>query len=181
MKKQVLAVIVGVVSVGWAGQALSQTVISADGMIESTSGGFKYPDGSVQTSAVNAGEPLQASGDCVVPDDDNSARATIYTVPAGKRLQVEHVTFGALNLSSSESLLPGIVAQGRLFLLEEIVGGTFYPGLSGGLKIRSASHSVLMHVGAGFSLECEVWTTQSSGNDRIVVVTIAGSLVDVEP
>ncbi len=41
----------------------AQTAISADGMVESTSGGFKFPDGSVQGSAAVAGSaPVEDKG-----------------------------------------------------------------------------------------------------------------------
>ena len=48
--KRLCLVAVGVLAcAGWTVQAVAQSVISADGVIESTSGGFKFPDGSVQT------------------------------------------------------------------------------------------------------------------------------------
>ncbi|REJ75167.1 MAG: hypothetical protein DWQ36_06365 [Acidobacteria bacterium] len=48
--------------------ASAQTVISGEGVIESKSGGFKFPDGTVQTTAAaEAGDPCATAGD---PSDE---------------------------------------------------------------------------------------------------------------
>jgi len=45
------------------GPLSAQSVISADGMVESTSGGFKFPDGSVQATAAAPGfAPVEDTG-----------------------------------------------------------------------------------------------------------------------
>ena len=41
----------------------AQTAITADGVVESTSGGFKFPDGTVQTTAASPGTaPVEDTG-----------------------------------------------------------------------------------------------------------------------
>lgn len=51
MEQRALVAVVVLACAGWAVQAVAQTAISADGVVESTAGGFKFPDASVQTSA----------------------------------------------------------------------------------------------------------------------------------
>ena len=73
MKQISFAQIVVLALVSFATQAVAQTSISADGMIESTTGGFKFPDGSVQLTAQGACAetcPITAScvdGECKCP------------------------------------------------------------------------------------------------------------------
>lgn len=43
---------------GVAAMSLGQTAIKADGIVESTSGGFKFPDGSLQVAAANSYERI---------------------------------------------------------------------------------------------------------------------------
>jgi len=49
----------GAALVVWLGLAVgplaAQTAIKADGVVESTAGGFKFPDGSIQAAAAVAG------------------------------------------------------------------------------------------------------------------------------
>ncbi|MCH7666337.1 MAG: DUF1566 domain-containing protein [Acidobacteria bacterium] len=82
---------VGAAHVVWMGLAFgplgAQTVISADGMIESTSGGFKFPDGSVQGSAAVAGSaPVEDTGvdatQCF--DEDGNSRSCTGTGEDGE-------------------------------------------------------------------------------------------------
>lgn len=61
MKRKILAGIVILVSA--AGSAHAQSALTADGVVESTAGGFKFPDGSVQASAAVAGSaPVEDTG-----------------------------------------------------------------------------------------------------------------------
>jgi hypothetical protein len=65
-RKLALTAIVAVLIVGMSlgfGPLLAQTVISADGVVESTSGGFKFPDGTVQATAAAQGTaPVEDTG-----------------------------------------------------------------------------------------------------------------------
>lgn len=69
-------------------QESTTTVISADGLIESKSGGFKFPDGSIQTTAAGGGEPcptldpsdemIWVGGVCI-----DKYEASIWDAPTG--------------------------------------------------------------------------------------------------
>ena len=52
MRQTFFAVVVTFACAIYAIQAVGQSTISAGGVIESTSGGFKFPDGTVQLSAI---------------------------------------------------------------------------------------------------------------------------------
>jgi hypothetical protein len=52
MKRLIFAVIIILAFATYATQSVGQTAFSAAGVIESSTGGFKYPDGSVQLSAI---------------------------------------------------------------------------------------------------------------------------------
>lgn len=52
--KRIFGVLVGLVCISGAIPAMAQTAITADGVVESTTGGFKFPDGTTQTSAAVA-------------------------------------------------------------------------------------------------------------------------------
>lgn len=51
MKRTIITVILTLAFTAFAIQAVGQTAISGAGVIESTTGGFKFPDGTVLTSA----------------------------------------------------------------------------------------------------------------------------------
>ena len=73
MKQVSLVGILAVDCVGWSNGAGAQTAISADGVVESTSGGFKFPDGSVQTAAVAGSAPVEDTGQTECWDTDGVA------------------------------------------------------------------------------------------------------------
>ena len=61
MKRSVyLGALAALLAVVWAVNVVAQTAISADGVVESTSGGFKFPDGTVQGTAAASGSALVA-------------------------------------------------------------------------------------------------------------------------
>ena len=135
--------------------------LTVRGTIETTVGGFKFPDGTMQgTSAAGSlltvahdatlqgagttASPLSIASPLIVRDLDNPARqpvqkssfcsagigfgcsATIYTVPAGKRLVIEYV-------SMSANVAPGLVGQ---LLVQTILDGEL---VSFGLPLSSPS------------------------------------------
>jgi Protein of unknown function (DUF1566) len=58
------------------GPLKAQSAISADGIVESTSGGFMFPDGSVQTTAAAGGTaPLADTGQSACWDDQGASRS----------------------------------------------------------------------------------------------------------
>lgn len=107
--------------------------LAVAGVIESITGGFKFPDGSTQTSAglptVSIAAPLTGNGTPASPpgiqsplnvrDVDHPTRqpvfassiteGVIYTVPAGKRLVIEYIS-GYKNLPNTNPL-PIIILQ----------------------------------------------------------------------
>jgi hypothetical protein len=167
----------------WTVSLSAQTAISAAGLVESTSGGFKFPDGTVQSgAAASDGTPVHLFGKCLVANNANTGVGLIFTVPAGKRLEVDFVSLAAVNLDFGEGLLPLIHmgAGNSSFYFEEMVGGNHYPGLGPSL-IRTASKIVHMDAAAGDNVSCEVWTTLNSGTNRELQVSIAGHLLDAAP
>jgi hypothetical protein len=85
MKRMSLVVAVALACAYWSVGAAAQTVISADGVIESTSGGFKFPDGTVQTSAVVGGPvPVEDTGVTGCWDADEIPRACVGTGEDGE-------------------------------------------------------------------------------------------------
>jgi hypothetical protein len=70
-----------------AAQAVAQTAISADGVVESTSGGFKFPDGSIQTAAAVAGSaPVEDTGQTGCWDAAGATRTCAGTGEDGDTL-----------------------------------------------------------------------------------------------
>jgi hypothetical protein len=73
MSRLIIAVIVILTFATYAIQAIGQTSISTEGVIESKSGGFKFPDGSIQETAFTI--PIQSSA-YLTPDLFDAANAT---------------------------------------------------------------------------------------------------------
>ena len=76
-----------VAAIGCLGSVRAQSVISGDGIIESTTGGFKFPDGTVQTTAAGANpcarpdpsdEMVEVGGVCI-----DKYEASVWDAPVG--------------------------------------------------------------------------------------------------
>ncbi len=68
-----------------AGRAAGQTAISADGVVESTSGGFQFPDASIQVSAAVAGSaPVEDSGQTLCYNSTGNLRTCAGTGEDGE-------------------------------------------------------------------------------------------------
>jgi hypothetical protein len=179
-----VATVLGAVSV-LSGEA--QTAISVDGLVESTSGGFMFPDGSQQSSAApHEGEPVQVRGSCTMNDGDFFTSETIYSVPSGKRLEIELVNLVALNLAASEVLLPIINTTGggvfNDFYLGEIDGAVCktYPAFPD-LLCAGSSTNVRLYADPGTSVVCKSFSTHDVGDIRTLGMFITGRLLDVAP
>jgi len=68
----------------WAVRVLAQTAISANGVVESTSGGFKFPDGTVQATAAAGGAPVEDTGQTGCWDTDGVSRPCAGTGEDGQ-------------------------------------------------------------------------------------------------
>ncbi len=78
MKNIVSGIILGLVCAGWTIQSVAQSAISAAGVVESTSGGFKFPDGTVQTTSAAAGSaPVPDTGQQTCFDPSGTTSNTV--------------------------------------------------------------------------------------------------------
>lgn len=76
MKQIVITALLTFTFTAFAIQAVEQTLFSASGIIESTSGGFKFPDGSTQSSAATVSKTdYYFVGPSAQPDEPNLRRA----------------------------------------------------------------------------------------------------------
>jgi len=79
------AAVVTLTCAGWVVQAVAQTAISADGMVESTVGGFKFPDGTVQATAAAAGSaPVEDTGQQTCYDPTGTTQDTVPCAMTGQ-------------------------------------------------------------------------------------------------
>lgn len=166
------------------------------GVIESTTGGIKFPDGTTQTirglSTVNTVSPLTGNGTAASPlgiqstilirDADNPARqpvflsasslpADVYTVPAGKRFVVEYVS-GFLTTPTT-STLP------YLYMTESGSGNRHFMAPetwrdSGGIREWIFSTSIRMYFSPGQQVNVSYGSNPTSFN-----IKISGYLVDL--
>ncbi len=75
-----------VLMIAGLGQISAQTTVSADGVIESTVGGFKFPDGSMQATAAAGGAPVEDTGQTGCWDTDGVSRPCAGTGEDGELL-----------------------------------------------------------------------------------------------
>ena len=101
------AIVVLTAGVLLASQAAAQTAISAEGVIESKSGGFQYPDGTVQTSAAvpmgacptldPSDEMIWVGGVCI-----DKYEASIWDAPVGGNQINPSAPGGICNLNGQD-------------------------------------------------------------------------------
>lgn len=63
---------------------VAQTAITADGVVESTAGGFRFPDGSIQATAAAGGAPVEDTGQTACWDESGSSRPCAGTGEDGE-------------------------------------------------------------------------------------------------
>src|SRR5687768_12611709 len=154
------------------------------GMIESTTGGFKFPDGSVQTSAL--ADPVLSAFQAELNihwEDGEIGGSDTLDIPAGKRLVIENLTlrattgngghFGTCDLTTrvngvqvSHQLIPTFIRSG--------VSADLY-GFQNQVKIY-ADGSLAPGDVTEISLQASRGGTQIIGN---MSLTISGYLVDL--
>lgn len=165
--------------------------LTVAGTIESTNGGVKFPDGTVQaTAGITANQivlvrdpdnparqPVQASGDCTVINGA-SCSTVLLGVPAGKRLVIEYV---------SMTVMLGVAGAMAKFSLNTVNGDfgvhrfpwsqpTVAPAL-GGSRTATVSQQVRIYADPGTAVsalgEVSINTTGE------IVFEISGHFVDL--
>jgi hypothetical protein len=90
MKRTVVTVILTLAFTAFALHAVEQTAFKATGIIESTEGGFKFPDGSVQLSASQYVAPTTGHGKIDLAAVSDSVQETVTFT---QHVMVRHVQF----------------------------------------------------------------------------------------
>lgn len=90
MKRTVITVILTLAFTAFAIHAVGQTVFKAAGVIESTEGGFKFPDGSVQLSASRIVAPTTGHGKIDLAAVSDSVQETVTFT---QHVMLRHVQF----------------------------------------------------------------------------------------
>jgi len=172
--------------------------LTVAGTIESTSGGLKFPDGTVQTTSASGalstvahdatltGNGTVASPLSVVQSDPANQAFQIelpgantgFTVPAGKRLVIEYVAgFYAVPTSVSQQPLDSIVIRTQIG--SAVIGHIV---LSNRVSIDSTGFSVY-HLGQSVRLYADPGTQVSAvgfaSNTGTASVTFSGHFVNV--
>lgn len=102
--KRKLANLILVGGLAIATWAFAQTAFKADGIIESSHGGFKFPDNSVQTSAYNSSIEVYSQESNWF--GENYVFNCNFSVPAGKLLVIERVSgYGAYDGSGEQEIV----------------------------------------------------------------------------
>jgi hypothetical protein len=137
MKRLGFVLLLSLVCAAFAVQAVEQTSFSAAGVIESQSGGFKFPDGTIQSSAMPL--TLLEQQTLFVHDDDYDRIGEVFGDPShfltsdGYLIRVD-VSTGRLT-SSALTVIYYVAdnCEGQAYLSGTTSGG---PGLTGGYIVE---------------------------------------------
>ena len=166
----------GNVGIGTTAPASKLTV---GGVIESTSGGVKFPDGTVQTTAVNktsspALQPFARSLVVLLPPVGPAE--AMFTVPAGKQLVIETVSLeiGVISLENFVALtlrstVGGEVVSYRLYANKVFSTAASTYGFTQPLKFYADPDTQVI------ATLIREYSTQAGGFS----LTLSGYLVDV--
>ena len=180
--------------------------LTVAGIIESTSGGVKFPDASVQTTAGlttvttnstltgngTTASPLGVTSPLTIRDKDNPAlqpvqfsgvqiggasSTTILTVPAGKRLVIETVS-GNMNILNGQKFLALSVGTTGGGSASQLSHyfTPIFTGTQGSFDFYSFNHSVRIYADPQTNVVLSRNTTSSNVS---VSVTISGYYVDL--
>ena len=172
--------------------------LTVAGAIESSSGGVKFPDGTVQTTAGiapnqlvlvrdldnPARQPVQARASCTINPGSstpagNTCESTIFDVPSGKRLvieyasmQLEFITIGKLMSLDITTTLGGNPVSHSFPLSSPAVGA------AGGGGLARLGQQVRIYADPGTAVMVTGVRTELTGTS-FCRFTISGYLVDV--
>lgn len=184
----------GTVSIGTTGTGSTLTV---GGVIESTTGGIKFPDGSQQSTAGlttvttnstltgdgTGGSPLGINSPIMVRDLDNPAFQPVnfyttnsnvrYTVPSGKRLVIEYVS-GSVTWNDGFAPIRVIIydSSQSVVVIHEAVAQRFFSLGNGNFRFQ-VSQMMRAYADSGNTVQLSFF---SLGTDYM---SFAGYLVDV--
>ncbi len=161
------------------GTSVPTSKLTVAGPIESQSGGFKFPDGTVQTSATKdpALSAFQTEIHLVSEVGDSSGFGS-FALPSNKRLVIEYISLRATTGNGGRFLICNL----RTKVNGNWVGHSLIPTFSG----SGVSHDLFVlqnqvKIYADFDLGADVSFsyTQNGGQGGIVDLTISGYLVDL--
>ncbi len=162
-------------SVG-VGTSLPTSKLTVAGMIESQSAGFKFPDGTIQTSAIK--DPVLSAFQTDL-HLDSGATSGSFAVPSNKRLVIEYVSIRATTPNGSKFLSFAIstTVNGEN-VRHHVIPEYSSSGVSHDLFILQ--NKVRIYADTEFANSVGVSVNRSSPEESgIVDVTISGYLVDL--
>jgi hypothetical protein len=154
----------GYVGIGTMSPGSSLTVA---GFIESTSNGFKFPDGSVQTSAYPTGT-LSTSGSNVGIGTSPLNRLHVYSTASSDGISVDGTTSPAVNFRNSGTV--------KAYLgLATATGAYSMDAVANDLVIRSEANNILLGRGSGHATLAIVGGNVGVGLTDMVTYINSGS------
>ena len=169
----------GKVGVGTTAPTSKLTVAGA---IETTLGGVKFPDGTVQTTAfsVQSSPPLQPFAKEVAGSftANGVSASAMFTVPAGKRLVIETVSL-LIFLPSGQNFDSVSIATS---VGGQVVNYSLFPGpipQSGGASLYGITQPLKIYADAGTQVVATGLRAIASGDGTLNLV-VSGYLVDAQ-
>lgn len=161
--------------------AKAQTAVSTDGIIESTAGGFMFPDGSVQTTSADTSDPFQRQLDFEINDGSTQGQIDL-NVPVGKRLIIEHASsqvFGPTGQQYRVYIQTTVLTTGSSAGRHYLVLTLQITDMSG-LDIYTASQPMRIYADPSSTVPVSFGVLRdSSFGTATARVTISGYLVDL--
>jgi len=156
--------------------------LTVAGAIETTVGGLKFPDGTVQTTAFSvqsspALQPFAKELNASFPGNGTSASA-MFTVPAAKRLVIETVSL-LITLPPSQNFDSVSIATS---VGGQVVNYSLFPALipqSGSAMLYGITQPLKIYADPGTQVVAAILRPVASGDGSLDVV-ISGYLVDAQ-
>jgi len=164
------------------GTTVPTSKLTVAGAIETTVGGVKFPDGTVQTTAFSVAsspalQPFAKELNAPFPANGTSTSAT-FTVPAAKRLVIETVSV-LITLPSGQNYDSVSIATS---VGGEVVNYSLFPGLipqSGSAMLYGITQPLKIYADPGTQVVAAIIRPIASGVGSLDVV-ISGYLVDAQ-